>query len=70
MKNINGKILERYELSSILIEIVNSMHGYDIIYTSGNTNGYFMRNVSLCEAFAIIAAYMYSRVKLLESEIM
>ena len=42
---MNGKILERYELSSIIIEIVKSMHGYDIIYTSGNTNGYFMRNV-------------------------
>lgn len=67
---MKGKILERYELSSIIIEIVKSTHGYDIIYIRGNNIGYFMQNVSLCEAFAIVAAYMYSRVKLMESEIM
>lgn len=67
---MKGKIMERYELSSIIIEIVKSKHGYDIIYIRGNNTGYFMRDVSLCESFALVAAYMYSRVKLMESEIM
>ena len=64
MKSMMGKILERYELSNIIIEIVKSRHGYDIIYIRDNNTGYFMRNVPLCDAYAFVAGYMYNRARI------
>ena len=61
-----GKILERDELSDIIIELVKSKHGYDIIYICGNNTGYFMQNAALSEAYAFVAGYMYKRVNLME----
>lgn len=66
MKNMIGKILERYEFSDIIIEIVKSKCGYDIIYICGNNTGHFMKNAPLCDAYAFVAGYMYKRVKLME----
>lgn len=59
-----GKILERYELSDIIIEIVKSKHGYDIIYIRSNNTGYFMQNVALSDAYAFVAGYMYNRARI------
>lgn len=61
---MNDKILARYELSNIIIEIVKSAHGYDITYNRNNNTGYFMQNVALSEAYAFVAGYMYNRARI------
>lgn len=68
-KNMTGEILERYELNDIIIGIVKSANGYDVIYIRGNNTDYFMKNVPLVEAYAYIAGCLYTRVKLMESEV-
>ena len=60
-----GKIVERYVVNGVIIEIVKSAAAYDVIYV-GYSTGAFMKNVTLCEAYAFIAGYMYDCVKLME----
>lgn len=61
---VTGRIIERFELNDMIIEVVKSSTGYDVIYCTNKFLGVFMKNTTLTEAYAFIAGYMYKRAML------
>ena len=60
------RIVEKYKLNQISIEIVSTPSGYDVIYIRDNITRHIMQNVELSSAYAFVAGFMYSRVKFME----
>lgn len=60
------RIVEKYKLNQITIEIEETTHGYDVIYRGFNKSDYLLKEVSLTDAYAYIAGYFYSLVTIFE----
>ena len=63
------RIVEKYKLNQITIEIEETSHGYDVNYRSFNNIKHLLKDVSLADAYAYIAGYFYSLVTVFESGI-
>ena len=63
------RIVEKYKLNQISIEIEETLHGYDVIYCSFNNSKHLIKDVSLADAYAYIAGYFYSLVTIFKSGI-
>lgn len=63
------RIVEKYKLNQITIEIEETPHGYDVIYRSFINSKHLLKDVSLTEAYAYIAGYFYSLVTNLKVEL-
>ena len=61
------RIVEKYKLNQISIEIEETPHGYDVIYRSFNNSQHLIKDASLADAYAYIAGYFYSLVTIFES---
>ena len=61
------RIVEKYKLNQITIEIEETSHGYDVIYRSFNNSQHLLKDASLTDAYAYIAGYFYSLVTIFES---
>ena len=61
------RIVEKYKLNQITIEIEETSHGYDVIYRSFNNSKHLLKDASLADAYAYIAGYFYSLVTVFES---
>lgn len=58
------RIVEKYKLNQITIEIEETTHGYDVIYRGFNKSDYLLKEVSLTDAYAYIAGYFYVKSEL------
>ena len=60
------RIVEKYKLNQISIEIEETQHGYDVIYRSFNISKHLLKDASLADAYAYIAGYFCSLVTIFE----
>lgn len=61
------RIIEQYKLNQITIELVSTLHGYDVIYRSSINSKHLLKDVSLTVAYSYIAGYFYGMVRIFES---
>lgn len=61
------RIVEKYKLNQISIEIEETPRGFDVIYRSFINTQYLIKDASLADAYAYIAGYFYSLVTIFES---
>ena len=58
-----NKIVERFKLKDVTIEIVATTTAYDVIYHIEHETGYFIKSEPMAVAYAFVAGFMYNRVK-------
>ena len=63
------RVVEKYKLNQITIEIEETSHVYDVIYRSFNNSKHLLKDASLVDAYAYIAGYFYSLLRYLKAEL-
>ena len=63
------RIVEKYKLNQISIEIEETPRGYDVIYRSFINSQHLIKDASLADAYAYIAGYFYSLATIFERSV-
>lgn len=64
-----NKIVERFDLKDVTIEIAATTTAYDVIYHTEHESGYIIKSEPMAVAYAFVAGFMYNRLKMMEYDI-